>query len=287
MKFLSNANEYLELTTVETANRAVLEERIDSSLAVLWFETDDNLLHIDGAPYTFHRGQMVCLTEFHKVEAISIHRLRLLRFNRTFFCIIEHDREVSCKGILFFGASQLPIVTIPPEELDKFETVWKMFVMEMESTDNLQLEMLQTVLKRYLILITRLYKQQCTLRTLDHASVDLVRELNYLVEQHFRTKHTVTEYARLLNKSPKTVSNVFSKMGSKSPLQYIQNRKMLEARRLLRYTDKSVKEIAYELGYEDIQAFSRFFKVQEHMAPSDFREKYTEGRIANSPGITA
>ena len=47
---------------------------------------------------------------------------------------------------------------------------------------------------------------------------------------------------------------------------------MLEARRLLRYTDMQIKVIAYEIGYDDIQAFSRFFKKQEGISPSEFRK---------------
>ena len=55
-------------------------------------------------------------------------------------------------------------------------------------------------------------------------------------------------------------------------LQYIQDRKLLEARRLLNYTDMQVQEIAYEIGYEDIHAFSRFFNSQEGISPSKFKE---------------
>jgi AraC-like DNA-binding protein len=76
----------------------------------------------------------------------------------------------------------------------------------------------------------------------------------------------------MLNKSPKTLSNLFKKYNEKSPLQVIQNRTILEARRLLRYSDKSIKEIAYEIGYEDIQSFSRFFKKVEGISPSDFKK---------------
>jgi len=285
MKFSGHSNEYLELTTVESPNCALLKETLKNSLTILWFETDHNVLNIDGVEHAFQKNQIVCLTEFHKVEAVSVQRLRLLRFNRPFYCIVDHDKEVGCKGILFFGASQLPVVTIPAEELEKFETVWKMFLLEMQSVDDLQFEMLQTMLKRYLILVTRLYKQQCPNRSFDENTQDIVRELNYLVEQHYRTKHTVSDYAELLHKSPKTISNLFSKLSSKTPLQFIQDRKMLEARRLLRYTDKPVKEIAYELGYEDIQTFSRFFKVQEHVSPTEYRENKAAGRIANMSGI--
>jgi AraC-like DNA-binding protein len=47
---------------------------------------------------------------------------------------------------------------------------------------------------------------------------------------------------------------------------------MIEARRLLHYTNMQVKEIAYEIGYDDVQAFSRFFKKQECISPSEFKK---------------
>jgi AraC family transcriptional activator of pobA len=105
--------------------------------------------------------------------------------------------------------------------------------------------------------------------------LDIVREYNYLVESNFKTKHQVADYAEMLNKSPKTLSNLFKKYNEKSPLQVIQNRTILEARRLLHYSDKSIKEIAYEIGYEDIQSFSRFFKKMEGVSPSDFKRQYS------------
>jgi AraC family transcriptional regulator, transcriptional activator of pobA len=93
------------------------------------------------------------------------------------------------------------------------------------------------------------------------------------VELHFRKEHTVAAYAAMLNKSPKTLSNYFLQRGTESPLHIVQERIMLEGRRLLRYSDKSVKEIAYEIGYEDVQAFSRAFRQKEGTSPSEFREE--------------
>ena len=145
-----------------------------------------------------------------------------------------------------------------------------MFTIEMQSKDNLQMEMLRMMLKRYLILCTRIYKEQEQF-PVDSQQSDLIREFNFLVEGHFRTKHTVAEYADLLNKSPKTLSNIFSKSGFKTPLQYIHERKMLEARRLLQHSERSIKEITFEVGFEDLQTFSRFFKKHEGVSPSEFR----------------
>lgn len=284
MKFTGSTKEFIELTTLETPICTIFREPEGSSLTILWFRSDHNEFVIDGKTYSFSKNQIIFLTEFHKVDTKQKGVTNYLRFNRSFYCVINHDIEVSCKGVLFFGSSQLPIIQIPDEEIEHFETLWKMFTIEMKLRDNLQISMLQMMLKRYLILCTRLYKKQQQFPIKKNDS-DVVREFNFLVEQNFKTKHTVSEYANLLNKSPKTISNIFSKINSKSPLKYIQERIMLEARRLLYYTDKPIKEIAYEIGYDDIQTFSRFFKNQEGISPSEYKEKSNLGIIDNSSGI--
>lgn len=273
MEYKGHTDEHLMLAEVTAANCHLLKEPAPEGQSLLWMTAGGNQLNIDGRDYTFQENEVVCLTQFHRLSVKKVSSLRMVRFNRSFFCVVDRDSEVGCKGILFFGASQLPVFSIPADELEKFDILWRMFSIEMQSRDSLQIEMLQMMLKRLLILSTRLYKAQKMAGTAaERIQMDLVREYNFLVEQHFKTKHTVAEYADMLHKSPKTISNLFSRLGTKTPLQLIQERKMLEARRQLRYTDLPVKEIAYELGYEDLQTFSRFFKAQEGMSPSEFRE---------------
>lgn len=271
MEYKGHTDEYLLLADITPDNCHLLKKVASQEQSLLWMTASGNQLNIDGRDYTFEAHEVVCLTQFHRLNPKHVSSLRMVRFNRPFFCVIDRDSEVGCKGILFFGASQLPVFRIPDDELEKFDILWRMFCIEMQSRDSLQIEMLQMMLKRLLILSTRLYKAQTMAGAAESIQMDLVREYNFLVEQHFKTKHTVAEYADMLHKSPKTISNLFSRLGAKTPLQLIQERKMLEARRLLRYTDLPVKEIAYELGYEDLQTFSRFFKAQEGVSPSEFR----------------
>lgn len=271
MMYRGKSGEFFQLQNVHSNDCILIEEHLESPLTFLWFSESETKLHIDGLEYTFKKNQIVCLTEFHKVELSGLCHAKMLRFNRSFYCIIDHDSEVSCKGILFFGAARLPILSLPDTELEKFETIWRMFELELQSSDDLQLEMLQSMLKRFIIMCTRLYKNQENFHLVEGGHQDLLRDYNFLVEQHFKTKHTVAEYAELLHKSPKTLSNIFTKISHKSPLRYIQERKALEARRLLRYSKMSIKEIAYEIGFEDIQTFGRFFKNMEGLSPSDFK----------------
>ena len=108
---------------------------------------------------------------------------------------------------------------------------------------------------------------------MEKCKLDIVREFNFLVEMHYKTKHSVMEYAEMLNKAPKTLSNLFLQYNQTAPLQIIQERILLEAQRLLQYSDRTVKDITYELGFEDIQTFSRFFKNKKGLSPTDFRQK--------------
>ncbi len=272
MEYIGPTDEYLQLAEITNENCNLLKEATPSGQSLLWMMEDGNQLNIDGRDYTFQQNEVVCLTQFHQASVKAVSAIRLVRFNRPFFCVVDRDSEVGCKGVLFFGASQLPVFQIPADELEKFDILWRMFSIEIQSRDSLQIEMLQMMLKRLLILSTRLYRAQKLSGVAgENSNLDIIREFNFLVEEHFKTKHTVAEYAGMLHKSPKTISNLFARLGAKTPLQIIQERKMLEARRMLRYTGLPVKEIAYELGYEDLQTFSRFFKVQERVSPSEFR----------------
>lgn len=281
MLYQGPSKEYLRIECITSNNCELVKEQIPSAQTLIWI-LEESELRIDGKKYSFQKDEIICLTEFHQVEILSISKARLIRFNRPFFCILDHDSEVGCKGILFFGSSQLPIIQLAEPDQEKLNALWNIFLMELsENEDALQLEMLQMLLKRLLILCTRIFKNQKNFSALDQPQSDLIREYNFLVEKHFKTKKAVAQYADLLNKSPKTVANLFSKLGAKSPLSYIHDRTMLEARRLLGYTDKSIKEIGYELGFEDIQAFSRFFKKNEGISPSEFKESLNQGKIAN------
>jgi AraC-like DNA-binding protein len=274
MKFEGSAGEYLDIVEVTSnENCYLLKERIESALTLLWFQNNDSIIEIDGVEHNFQKNEMVFYTEFHRVVPKSVSGVRMIRFNRSFYCIADHDSEVSCKGLLFFGANQLPVITIEEESIEKLQLLYKMFLLEMKSEDRLQLEMLQMMLKRLLILCTRIYKASNLDKLSEESKIDLVREFNFLVEQHFRELHEVSGYADLLHKSPKTLSNLFAKFAEKTPLQYIQDRRLLEAKRLLRYSDKTVQEIAYEIGFKDLQTFSRFFKKKETVSPSEFKEK--------------
>ena len=243
-------------------------------ISILWNRSEHDItFHIDNIPITLKPQQITTSTYLQKVSFKGAGEgLVAFMFNREFYCIQDHDSEVSCNGIIFFGTQDLPIITLDESEAKSLGILYMVFLEEFETRDNIQGEMLQMLLKRLIIKCTRMAKQQLITKELNNSNVEIIRKFNVLVDIHFKTKKQVGDYAEMLNKSPKTLSNYFLLYNKKSPLQIIHERIVLEARRLLIYTDMTSKEIAYELGFEDVTLFNKIFKKVMAFTPSEFKK---------------
>jgi AraC family transcriptional activator of pobA len=100
----------------------------------------------------------------------------------------------------------------------------------------------------------------------------LVQRFKQLVEEHFAEWHKVRDYANALNVSPGYLNEVISSSIQRPAKEYIENRLILETKRLSIFTDKSNKEIGFELGFEDPSHFSKFFKSFTGTSIGEFRE---------------
>ncbi|WP_299112316.1 helix-turn-helix domain-containing protein [uncultured Winogradskyella sp.] len=238
----------------------------------IWSHSQPIELIIDSIPLALEPNSILALTPIQYLQYIEGENAIVYQFNREFYCIKDHDQEVSCVGMLFFGNTNIPIIHLDTNEQQKFKTLHEVFIDELETEDNIQAEMLRMLMARFIIKSTRLLKaKEGVIETPKSSKVDLLRSYNFLVEQHFKTEHSVSFYADQLFKSPKTLSNNFAKL-NRSPLQIIHQRIVLETKRLLTYTDKTAKEIAYEVGFDDASHLSRLFKKYTSQSPSEFKK---------------
>lgn len=257
-----------------TASAKAITANNQGLYRIVWVKSGTATLMVDSIPLTVAAGQVAFFTPHNNITSIQhTGAVVAFAFNREFYCIRDHDREVSCHGYLFYGSSTIPVVALDARETERFEVLLTVFLEEFETRDNRQPEMLKMLLKQLLIKSARLGRTLMSDPALETGQLDVVRRYNVLVEMHFRNHHQVKDYASMMAKSPKTLANLFARYNNRTPLQVINDRIVLEAKRLLSATSKTVEEISDELGYSEAAHFSKFFKKQAGNSPKDFKKQ--------------
>lgn len=231
-------------------------------------------LEIDHVPMTLKRGELIPLTPLHHIEFKKINgKYLMILFNSNFYCIFGHDNEVSCNGFLFNGTSNVMQLALSKFQYDFLNKITDSMISEYAIKDNLQEEVLRILLKRFIITCTRIAREKFSVNIESEKAFDMVRRFYILVDAHFKEKKRVSDYAKMLHRSPKTLSNIFTVCSLPSPLQIIHERIEAEAKRLLLYSRKSAKEISGILGFEEQASFSRFFKKMTGESVSAYRKR--------------
>ncbi len=128
----------------------------------------------------------------------------------------------------------------------------------------------QSVLVALLRLDHRCREEASRART---RQAEMVARFRQLLEADFRSNKALACYARALNISASRLRAVCIEITHRSPLQLIQDRLLLEAKRMLLYTNMSISEAGYNLGFEDPAYFTRFFTKNTGISPRGFRAK--------------
>lgn len=212
--------------------------------------------------------------QFHKLDDNC--EGTMLYYNRDFYCVEMHDKEVACDGILFHNVYDIPVVMMDEQYSALMQASIKEIKNEIDASDSSVEEMLRILLKQIIIRSTRIWKQEHHVTTEEaRQEVEFSRSFSQMVEWNYNKLHTVADYADMLNITPKALNKRITRYSNTTPNDIIKNRIILEAKRLLVHTQLSVKEIAYKLGYEDPSYFIRLFSKQAETSPQNFRMQYS------------
>jgi AraC family transcriptional regulator, transcriptional activator of pobA len=245
--------------------------------SLIWIRRGHGTLKADFSEYDFSANTLLAFSPYQPfmlhsaadTEGVALH------FHPDFFCIHKHDRDVSCNGVLFNNIYNPPFVQVNEAAERTFEMVLAQMTIEMQNLELAQYELLVSYLKIFLITASRLkiaQNDQATLDFADNKEPFILQELKDNIEEHFKTKHSASDYSDLLNISPKSLAKITKTHFNKTLTDLIAERIVIEAKRELYLTNKSVKEIAYSLGYDDEFYFSRFFKKNADVSPQLYRE---------------
>ncbi|MEC4005691.1 helix-turn-helix domain-containing protein [Flavobacterium sp. SUN052] len=253
--------------------------------SLILIQNGNGKVKVDFSQYDFTQNQLLAFSPYQPFMLTSNEEISgiVIHFHPDFFCIHKHHQEVACNGILFNNIYEPPYVTLDLVAKKTLEMVLEQMKIELQNQALAQYELLISYLKIFLITVSRLKKeQQPNLESENYSKEPFVlQNLKNYIELHFKTKHAPSDYANLLHITPKALAKITKNYFNKTLSNIIAERIIIEAKRELYLTNKSVKEIAFELGYEDEHYFSRFFKTNADVSPQLYRETVGFARAMN------
>lgn len=271
-----NGNLAFKLFTFEDNSSFDYLQRLNY-YSLIWIKKGKGIVKVDFSEYDFTENILLAFAPYQpfllqtdeRIEGVALH------FHPDFFCIHKHQAEVACNGILFNNIYEPPYVLIDETTQNTLEIVLAQVKIEMQNPALAQYELLISYLKIFLITASRL-KEQLQIKqsktVVESKEPFILQNLKNYIELHFKTKHSASDYADLLNLTPKALGKITKNHFNKTLTTLISERIIIEAKRELYLTNKAVKEIAYELGYEDEHYFSRFFKNNADVSPQMYRD---------------
>lgn len=249
---------------------------VHSFYEILWFQEGTGMHIVDFQEYEVKPHTIFFLSpgQIHYFDRKTGYKGVAIKMCTDFMRDEEVQNNLFLKYNVFHSFDKAPCYTINPE----MASVLQELVNDMETEANCEgefghIDVLKSLLRIFLVKIERYGMQKSELQ-LDHLrpSLQLFIQFRSLVEKEFRRLHTVQEYAEALNVAVRTLNKCVNECSGKSPLTFINDRVMLEAKRLVRYTNMVMKNIAFELGFEDQSYFVKQFKRQTGYLPSEFRK---------------
>jgi len=194
--------------------------------------------------------------------------------------IRAHQLGGTIRGYNFFSYGVDEALHLSEQEQQTIETIVANIKREISSRlDNFSQQVLISNLELLLSYCNRFYGRQFITRKM--ASNDLLVSFEQILDQHFSKQSagglpTVEKLARELNVSPSYLSDMLRSLTGQNTQQHIHVKMIEIAKQILSTTKLSIAEIAYRLGFDYPQSFSKLFRNKTSLTPKQFRASYSQ-----------
>lgn len=267
-------------------NPGAMEVHAHGFYQIIWFRRGHGVHHVDFVDYPVTDNTIFFIApgQVHSFDGINDYEGVIIHFNASFMADEESSESIFLKYDVFNAYDSQPYYKVTHEEEERL----MMLVREMNREYSLtgafaHKDYMQYLVRMFLIRVQRNgeRRQKTKLYVSSVADRTFVR-FRQLLEQNFHTVHTVQQYADMLNVSPRTLTKYVSQSTHCSPLQVINDHIVLEAKRQIQHSTLNIKEICYDLGFEDPSYFVKFFKRMTGWMPNEFRNQTYQAYIINS-----
>jgi len=242
---------------------------------IIWFQESGGVHTVDFQDYPVEANMLFFLTpgQVHRFDGQTRHKGYSIKICSDFFDRSCEDSDL-IRYSVFHVPSDIPYATLDGDAVAVVQRLVQQMQNEQESHEFGHQEMLRLLARILLIEIRRFARQpDNNALPVEAPAYRLFIRFRRMLEEEYNRLHLVSEYAERLNVSTKTLTNAVRLSANQAPLAFINDRITLEAKRLLRFSNLMVKEIAYHLGFDDPSNFVKFFKRQTGYLPGDFQKQ--------------
>lgn len=243
---------------------------------ILWIEKGRSRQHIDYRPYDVTPGSLFFISpgQVHEFEEWRPVVGGTLMFTESFLLVNQVDKNVLFELSFLDNFYSNPVLTPSKREFAELRETIGQLASERQRTDY------SPAMARALLLVLLLQIQRCVnrqaVRPPSAKHTILYKKFKELLESRFLVHWSVRAYASELAITTHHLNEICKRVTGRTATEVIRARCILEAKRLLTFSDVSVSEVAAQIGYFDSSYFAKMFKAETGTTPVAFREAISE-----------
>jgi AraC family transcriptional activator of pobA len=241
---------------------------------IIWIKKGKGIHFVDFNPIKVVDNMLIFIPQnsVNRFDPDGEYEGKTIIFTDEFFCKNESDIQYLRSTMLFSDLYDIATINVQCEDKELSKTLEIMENEFLRSKDNVQSNILHNLLHVFLLQAEREIRKQGFKELKSGINLNYLIQFKDFLEENFKEIKSVNQYADKLSISEKQLHKATTSLIDKTPKQVIDERILLEAKRLLAHSNLSIKEIAYDLGYEEPTNFIKYFKKHAESTPSEFRE---------------
>ncbi len=243
-----------------------------NATAIIWNVNSSLNCKLNNQNLLIPPNSVILLDKEHSLsfEGNELSEIKVLRFNSDIF---SSSILLGCGFInntSSLNSKNLTILTFKKEEISFLEYKFNVIENILKNSNAVDIAILKST-------ITEMLYNSLKENFKNEASY--INRFGEILKAQYNIHHNVADYAIQLNMKPKNLLRKFQKEGLKNPSEIIKEKLLLEIKGKLIYTNQSIREICFEMGFYDPAYFSRFFKKHVGITAQYFRKQYSSDLI--------
>lgn len=243
---------------------------------ILWIEKGEGTHFVDFNPIPLEDSSLIFIpsNSVNIYDKAGLYEGKAIVFTDSFFCKNKKDAQFLHSSLLYNDLYHIAKMKVSSQASDLRVFFNAMETEFLREPDNSHFPILHNMLHIFLLQAEREMRKQGFDGLKPSRYLDDIMLFRSLLEKNFRKEKSVNKYASELNLSDKQLHRACISVLDKTPKQIVDERVILEAKRLLVHSKQAIKEVAYELGYDEPTNFIKYFRKHTNSTPSEFRDRF-------------